>query len=161
MQDKLTTGFQIPGRTDHAVKWADAGQLMSVFCSDTRYGRMQGIELYKRLLPPLSSGQYAIAHKKIDSEILGNNLDAPVAAVLWARVSDKVHETLMSKQDIPFLLVNEWDSGANHWIIDTAGDIKTCGQLIDKLHREQFGNRPFHAFMNFGEGKVNVRSFGV
>lgn len=161
MSDKLLSGFQVPQRTDHAIKWGDAGQLMAVFCIDERYGKMHAKDLYARLLPAISSGQYAIGHKLIDAEIAGGQINAPVASVLWARVSDKLHSRLKAMKEIPYLTPVEWDSGPNHWIIDAAGEIDACGKLIDRLHREQFGKQPFHAFMNLGDGKVQVRGFGT
>lgn len=143
------------------ARWADAGQLMAVFATDPRYKDMTGAELWFKIMPALSAGQYAIARanrKLADNE---TELPAPVAAILWARVDDATHRSFLSATTAPRLNLWEWSSGENFWIMDSPGDPRVAGKLLDQLHRDRFRGRPFAAFMNKGDGTITPRQFGV
>ena len=141
-------------------RWADAGQIMSVFCADKRYKDMSGEALYLKIMPALSLGQYVILRKPRKLFGVDETLPSPIAAILWAKVSDRIHEMFLAATTPVSLAVGDWDSGDNYWIIDAPGDQKAVGDALEALQQERFGEQPFTVFINPGDGRIRAKTFG-
>lgn len=155
----LSPGGALPARPPQEV-WADAGQLFAVFACDSRYAKQSLPDLWLRILPALSTGQYAIARRPAEVKGTDKMLAAPNAAVLYARVSAETDARLREARALPRLAFAEWMSGPHIWIIEAPGDQPTVGKLLDRLSRETFGTSGFSAVMLGKNGKYRVRDFG-
>ena len=149
-----------PDGRDIDETWRDAGQLFSLFCSDPRYGTRPGAELLGMILPALTLGQFAIARRPVQVGAAGPSLQMPRAGILWASVTDPVHERLRTATRAPLLRADEWAGGAHHWIVHAPGDQTAVGPLIDALRRDRLGNAPLNALMVGPKGRVKVRVLG-
>ncbi|MDJ0630061.1 MAG: toxin-activating lysine-acyltransferase [Rhodobacter sp.] len=152
---------ELPDNRTPEQKWADAGQIMSVFCSDPRYRELPGHVLYVKLMPALALGQYAILRKPMTIHGTEEVLPGPVGAILWARVNDELHQRFQNASELPRLDMSQWQSGDHFWIIDAPGDPKLVGQALERLHRERFGGNPFNAFIYKGAKGLTVRTLGA
>ena len=95
---------------------------MTVMGADPRYTTLTAGDLLAMILPPVTMGHFAIA--KAPTKLVGrdHSIPAPRAAILWARVSDKVDARLRAAREIPKLEAWEWNSGPIHWIVHTPGE---------------------------------------
>ncbi|SLN18158.1 RTX toxin acyltransferase family protein [Roseovarius gaetbuli] len=134
---------------------------MAVFCNDPRYQDLPGYALYLKTMPAIGFGQYAIARKTMQLADTKTVMPAPFGAVLWAKVSDALHQKFLTATQMPVLAMPDWDSGDHFWIIDSPGDQRVVGGLLDALYRQQFGEQPFHAFMIKKDGSLSTRQFGA
>lgn len=141
-------------------RWADAGQMMSVFCADPRYRDLTGQSLFIKIMPALSAGQYAIVRRPMTLEGSDQTLPGPVAAVLWARVSDDIHAGFLAATEIPRVSLGDWNSGDHFWIIDAPGDPRIAGKAVEALQRSQFGRNVVNVFVFEGPGKLTIRQLG-
>jgi len=151
--------YEVPIDRTPTERWADTAQLMAVLCNDKRYQDLPGYALYVKTIPVIGYGQYAIARKQMQLAETNAVLPAPAAAILWARVSDDVHAKLLGATQMPTLTAGEWNSGDHFWIIDTPGDQKLMGGLLEALQRHAFAGQSFHAFMIKPDGALSIREF--
>jgi hemolysin-activating ACP:hemolysin acyltransferase len=91
------------------------------------------------VVPALMAGQFAIA----EAQSKETGAVAPMAAVLWAMVSEDVDRRLSAELDKPIRLqASEWRSGNIPWIVAALGEPNTTGQLLGQLSKNVFKDRP-------------------
>lgn len=117
----------------------DFSQVCAVLMRDAQYKNLRVGDLEWLVLPPLIVGQsrVAMARRGNDGPVL------PVAAVLWARVSDAVDKRLSENLDKPPVLrANEWNSGNNVWLVTLAGAKQALPTLITDLQKTVLKGQP-------------------
>ncbi len=107
------------------------------------------------LVPAVLSNQFSIAEaRNRDSGPL-----RPVAAVLWAKVSEETDERLCSDLDRPLRLrPDEWASGDIVWIIDAIGPAKIVNSTVDRMRETVFADRPVKTRALGKDGKRMIRT---
>lgn len=103
--------------------------------------------------PALVRGQFAVA----DAQSKETGVVIPVAAVLWAYVSEEVDARLSTHSGDPLRLTPaEWRSGDIPWIILTIGDPKVLGGLLNQLTRTVFKERAPKLRIKGADGNIVV-----
>ena len=117
------------------------GNMVTIMMQSPHHKNIRLAELYRRLVPPLLINQFRIAEaRKKDS---GATL--PVGLILWARVSDEVHQRLLAQLDKTFDLgPQDWRSGDNYWIIDAIGPDRFVAPLLSDLRERDFKGKAVH-----------------
>jgi cytolysin-activating lysine-acyltransferase len=88
------------------------------------------------VVPPMQLGQYAVMVASV------NGKQAPVAAALWASVSDEVDKRLCESFTIPIkLLPDEWKSGNVLWLIEAVGEASAISHLLGQIQLRIFKAR--------------------
>jgi hemolysin-activating ACP:hemolysin acyltransferase len=99
--------------------------------------------------PGIASGQFAIAHRSDPR----NGAQTAVAVVLWALVSDLVHQRLMAASGKPKLKPEEWTSGAVPWLIEAAGEAEATRNLLKSLVAKKFADTGLNMMQLGADGK--------
>ncbi len=117
---------------------ASFGQIVALMARSDAHRLTNLAELEWLIMPAIASGQFLIAEAQ--SKSLG--LVAPIAAVLWACVSDEVDARLCASADRPGRLrPEEWRSGSTIWIIEAFGEPSARQALIEKLKESIFAEK--------------------
>lgn len=136
---------------------ANFGNIVTLFMQSPGHKQLKLEDLPARIVMPLVNNQFLIAegHKK------DTGYSFPVAVVLWARVSDEVDQRLSSQDlDEPIVLAQgEWTGGENYWLIESIGEQRFVQQLLDRLCREVFKDKPVKARVADKDGKRRVEVF--
>lgn len=132
------TPQQIGGAVSKLLS-ADIGDIAVLFSRSPAHKHYTFADIEWMILPAVISGQAYIAelqHKE-------HGARAPVAAVLWARVSTDVDARLTANISHKLRLrADEWQSGEIHWIIDIAGEAHAIAGALAELAQTQLkGNR--------------------
>lgn len=125
---------QIGGAVSKLVS-ASIGDIAVVFSRSPRHKHFSLADIEWLILPAVVTGQAYVAelqHKEHGGR-------APVAAVLWASVSDEIDQRLLANpgQQIK-LRPDEWKSGDHIWIVDVAGDPRTITDALARLAASLF-----------------------
>ncbi|MGE5266010.1 MAG: toxin-activating lysine-acyltransferase [Deltaproteobacteria bacterium] len=105
------------------------------------------------IVPALMAGQFAIA----EAQSKETGAVAPMAAVLWAMVSEDVDRRLAAELDKPVRLQpSEWRSGDIPWVIAALGEPNTTGQLLGQLSKTVFKERPAKLRTRGPDGKAFI-----
>ena len=137
---------------------ASFGEIVSLLMRTPAYKSMALGSLDNVVVPAVVSGQFLIAQAQSKS----NGLTAPVAAVLWASVSEEVDRRLSSELDRPVQLQsNEWRSGDVPWLILTVGDQRMVNELIAQLQKTSCKGRTIKTRTKSPDGRVTVREIQV
>ena len=106
------------------------GSVVSVFMRSRNAKGMTLAQVESLVVPAVVSGQFVFA----EAQSKANGMVAPIAAVLWANVSDEVDLRLSSNLDRPVELAPaEWSGGEQVWLMAAAGDQRLVGGLVKKL----------------------------
>jgi hemolysin-activating ACP:hemolysin acyltransferase len=131
------------------------GNIVTILMQSQHYKTMQLHELKERVVPPLLANQFRVA----EAGVKGSGQTAPVALLLWARVSNEVHERLSAMLDKPLELApDEWQSGEHYWIIDAIGDQRFLTPLLTELRKNEFKGRTVH-YRAHTNGEPELRTF--
>ena len=132
---------------------ATFGEIVSVFM---RTKELKGVPigaLETMVVPAIATGQYLIARTQSKE----NGMTAPVAAVLWASVSEDVDQRLSSELDKPIKLEpKEWKSGDIPWLICVAGDRRVVDGMLKKLQSDAFNNIPIKMRARGQDGQTTI-----
>ncbi len=105
------------------------------------------------VIPALQTGQFAVA----DAQSKETGTVVPLAAVLWAMVSESVDQRLSQSLDQPLRLEpQEWRSGSIPWVIAAFGDTKVVGGLLQQLAGSVFKAQPAKMRARSADGKPFV-----
>ena len=133
------------------------GQIVSLMARSPQFRQAKLADLRWLVVPAIRSSQVAVAEAR---DAAGHA--SPVAAVLWARVSDEVDLRLTDSPTLPPQLKKEdWSSGEIPWVVVAVGAEKACGATIAQISRTVFDGRNMKMSVRGGDGKVAVRSLTV
>jgi hemolysin-activating ACP:hemolysin acyltransferase len=105
-------------------------------------------------LPAVANRQCAL----VEAQSKANGQVAPVAAVLWARVSADVDKRLSEQLDEPVRLTpEEWRSGDILWLVDAVGDDRAVAGLVQQLRAKEWEGRPVKARLADATGQIKIR----
>lgn len=114
------------------------GEMVGLFMRSPNHKYNTLTDLEWMVLPGLLTGQYRVAEAR-DQE---TGQTAPVAAVLWAEISDERDKEFTDNIDRPVRLKpNEWKSGKNIWIIEVVGNGDIARQLLGLLRQTEFQDK--------------------
>lgn len=159
-----------PSNTETSVKPDDAklrmlraqqiniafSQIVTLMMRSQRFRHVFLAELEWLLAPGVATGQFLITETK-SSE---NGFPTPIAAVLWATVSEDVNTRLTNNGVKPQLKPGEWASGNIPWLIETVGEPNAAGALVKKLAEETFAQVGLRVMERQADGKMLVRVLG-
>lgn len=127
------------------------GNMVSVLMQSEAYASLPLLALRSRIVPPLMHDQFRLA--EVSKNGSGNTI--PAAMILWAQVSDSVHDRMMKILDAPFeLAAAEWKSGDNFWIVDAVGVSRFLTPLITELRKTEFKDQKVHYRARSDEGPI-------
>ncbi len=128
---------------------AKFGDMVTILMQSKHHQDLRLADLRNRIVPPLLNKQYRVTEAgKGDTGV-----SVPAALILWARVSDSVHERLKAGINAPFdLTSDEWQSGENYWIIDIVGEQRCLAQGLTDLRKTDFKDKIIHYRVHGKEG---------
>ncbi len=125
------------------------GQIVGLLMRAPNFRSMPLSNLESLLLPALVKGQYLIAEKQQQE----NGFSVPVAALVWALVSDDIDQKMSQSQGRSInLKATDWRSGENAWITTAIGDKALLAPLIDRLRKTALKGRKVKFFSATPEG---------
>jgi cytolysin-activating lysine-acyltransferase len=134
---------------------ASIGDIALVFSRSPTHKHYTYADLEWMILPAVASEQYYVAefqHKEIGAR-------APVAAVLWASVSDETDHRLGANPGQKIRLrPDEWKSGEHLWIVDLAGDPGVVAHTLQMLATTRFKDATVKLAMHDGAGGARVET---
>ena len=132
---------------------ASIGDIAVVFSRSPRHKHYSLADIEWLIVPAVVTGQAYIAelqHKEHGGR-------APVAAVLWASVSDEVDQRLSANAGAKIRLKpEEWKSGEHLWIVDVAGDPRAIADALARLASTDLKHSSAKLVMPDARGKQNV-----
>lgn len=133
---------------------ASVGEIVGLMMRSPRHRDRKLSDLRWLVLPAIRAGQYAL----IQAQSKSHGFTAPVAAVLWARVSVDVDKRLSEKLDEPIRLgPREWRSGDIHWLVDAIGDDRGVAALVQRLRDKEWKDKVVKARVTNAKGEVKLR----
>lgn len=128
----------LQGPTPDEIRFAVTfTRIVSVLTRSPHYKHYTLGDLEWLVVPPILGGQCAVMEAKI------NDRQVPVAAALWASVSEEVDKRLLQNLTTAFKLrPDEWRSGDILWLIDAVGDAKSVALLLTQVQETIFKERP-------------------
>ena len=134
----------------HSLAFA---QIVSLLMRSAQHKRYPIGALEWLVIPPLLTGQFSIAEARSKQ----SGASAPVAVVLWARVSPEVDKRLSENLDRPIQLrPREWRSGDLLWVVEAVGDARVLPPLLKRLGESTFKGREVKVRRRGADGKVAV-----
>ena len=105
------------------------GEIVAILMRNPAYRHLFLADLEWLVAPALAAGQFAVAraqHKE-------SGQTAPIAAILWANVSEDVDARLTSQLGGPVRLKpHEWKSGPITWLVEGIGEPRAVKALIEQ-----------------------------
>jgi cytolysin-activating lysine-acyltransferase len=136
---------------------ATMGRIVRLMSRSPRHRDHKLADVEWLALPAVRTGQCAL----IEAQSKAHGHVAPVAAVLWARVSAEVDKRLSDKLDGPIRLApGEWRSGDILWLVDAIGDDRAIAGLVQDLWAREWKGKPVKARLADASGQVKVRLIG-
>jgi hemolysin-activating ACP:hemolysin acyltransferase len=109
---------------------ASIGDIAMVFSRSPHHKHYTFADLEWMIAPAVMTGQFYVA--EVQHPELGTR--APVAAVLWASVSDETDQRLSGHPTHRIRLrPDEWQAGPHVWIVDVAGEQASIGKALMAL----------------------------
>lgn len=134
---------------------AKFGNMVTIMMQSPLHEKITLSDLHDHLVPALLHNQYCMAEAK-NSE---TGETVPVGLILWAVVSDNIHNRLKSSPEpLIHLSKAEWKSGDNFWIIDAIGPQKILIPLLTNLRKTEFKKKTVHYRAHSEEGII-VKTF--
>ncbi len=134
---------------------ANLGAVVAIMMRSPEHRNASLSEIESLVGPPLGLDQIAIVEAR-DSK---TGVVAPVAAVLWALVSDEVDANLSNVDDPkPRMEPRDWRSGPIPWIISAIGHKAAVTQLLEQFVTSRFPDSPpkIRIRDNDGTAKIGV-----
>jgi cytolysin-activating lysine-acyltransferase len=133
---------------------ATMGRIVRLMSRSPRHRDHKLSDLEWLALPAVRTGQCAL----VEAQSKTHGHVAPVAAVLWARVSAEVDKRLSDKLDEPIRLApSEWRSGDILWLVDAIGDDRAIAGLVQQLRAKEWKDKPVKARVTDANGHVKTR----
>ncbi len=132
---------------------ASLGQIVGLMMRAPQHRQAFLGDLDWLVVPAIVSSQFAV-HEAHDPR---SGVKLPVAAVMWARVSEDVDARLSANIGVrPRLKPEEWTSGSIPWLIDVVGDQNTVGPLVKALVEQRFKATGLKTYARGADGKPTV-----
>ena len=132
---------------------ASLGQIVGLMMRTPQHRQEFLGDLDWLVVPALVSNQFVV-HEALDPR---SGIKLPVAAVLWARVSEEVDARLTASiRNRPKLKPDEWTSGSIPWLIEVVGDQKTVRTLVKALVEKRFKETGLKTYARGADGKPTV-----
>lgn len=113
---------------------ASLGQIASLLMRSRNHRFMMMAELEWAILPAIATRQFRVA-EGVSTEA---GVVAPIAAIIWASVSDDIDKRITQNIDQPIRLKpEEWRSGKNVWIIEAVGEPKAINAVLQHLKQNE------------------------
>jgi len=112
---------------------ASFGDIVGLMMRSPRFKDFSLADLEWLVLPALQTGQCLVMEQTDRTGTVG-----PLAAILWARVSEDVEARLRSDGEakrFPRLTPQEWTCGTRPWLVAATGDRNAVARLIDVAGR--------------------------
>ena len=134
---------------------ASIGDIAVVFSRSPGHKHYTYADLEWMILPAVLSGQYYVA----EFQHTETGARTPVAAVLWASVSDETDRRLAATPGQKIRLrPDEWASGQHLWIVDLAGEPQVIAHALQMLATTRFKDAPVKLAMHDGAGGARVET---
>jgi cytolysin-activating lysine-acyltransferase len=134
---------------------ASMGDLIGLMARSPRHRDHKLADIRWLVVPALRTGQYSLATAQSKS----NGYTSPVAAVLWASVSDEVDKRIAGDLSAPIRLApREWKGGDNLWLVDAIGDNRLVGEMVKRLQTKEWKGRAVKARVVDAQKQVVVRT---
>lgn len=158
MDDRHVSAVQPSSRDKNRLRShlaaARFGGAVALMLNSVRHRNMPLDALRSMLIPPMTRNQMILV--EAGAEKTGEA--APVALVLWAKVSAETHKRLTENLEKPMLLAPaEWDAGENYWIIDAIGQERFVAPAIRSLREGALKGKEVH-FRAKDDAGVSVRT---
>lgn len=128
------------------------GAVVAVCCrSKSHRGRTLG-DIEQMVRPAILSGQFSLAEATNQK----NGMVTPVAAVLWASVSQGVDRRLSSGEPAK-LQAADWKSGNIIWIVDAVGETRMLDAMVKRLRERTWKGRTVKVRARSTNGKLSTR----
>jgi len=128
-------------------------QIIGVLMRSEHYKHYSLADLEWLVVPPMLAGQFRIGEVKPKT---GGS--APVAVVLWARVSADVDKRLTETGNAPIRLrPDEWTSGDILWLVHAAGQPRFVRDVLKQLNETVFKGREVRVRTPGKDGKLTVQ----
>jgi len=122
-----------PDEIRFAIQFA---RITSVLMRSPHYKHYTLADLEWLVVPPTLFGQCVI----MDAN--SNGRSTPVAAALWAFVSEDVDKKISESQTVPIKLrPDEWRSGDILWLVDAVGDNRVLPTFLKHLRENVFNGQ--------------------
>jgi cytolysin-activating lysine-acyltransferase len=134
---------------------ATMGELIGLMARSPRHRDHKLADIRWLVVPAIRTGQYSLATAQSKS----NGYTSPVAAVLWASVSDEVDKRIAGDLSAPIRLApREWKGGDNLWLVDAIGDNRLVGEMVKRLQTKEWKGRAVKARVVDAQKQVVVRT---
>ena len=145
LDDKLVSAAQPTAASKNRLRShlaaARLGGAVALMLGSPRHRKLPLGMLRRSLIPPMTRSQMIL----VEAGAADTGEAAPVAMVLWAKVSDETHERLIKDIDRAMILdPTEWDSGENYWIIDAIGQERFVAPAIRSLRKGALNGKTVH-----------------
>lgn len=131
------------------------GQLVGLLTRSQPHQSMTIADIKRGLIAPIMLGQYVLAGRQTDE----NAGSSPVAALLWARVSDTVDARLTAAKSARIELAsNEWRSGDIVWLTEAVGDLRLIPNMVARLRATDPTIRTIRVASPSSDGTMTVRT---
>jgi cytolysin-activating lysine-acyltransferase len=129
------------------------GEVVSVMMRAQQFRDLPLSQLQEVVVPPLMLGQFLVAEAQSKSQ----GFVTPVAAALWARVSNDVDQRLSQNLEAPVQLApKDWNSGDIGWLIVLVGNVQALAPLLKQLQETTFKGHPVKMRARGKDGKKVV-----
>ena len=136
---------------------ASFGQIVSLMMRHPEFRSVPISELEVLVWPAIGTGQFLIGEAQSKSR----GFMSPVAAVLWATVSEDLDRRFEGAPDQHIRLApKDWKSGDIPWLVMTLGDQRIVKGLMDKLCETGLQGRAIKLRAKDKNGKATVITLG-
>jgi len=118
---------------------ASFGEIVSLLMRTQDFKNMRLTGLEDLVVPAITTGQFMIA----EAQAKESGFTAPVAAILWASVSEEIDQKLSKTNGEPVKLApKDWKSGDIPWLIIAAGDKRLIKAILQRVQETTLKGRP-------------------
>lgn len=126
------------------------GSIVSIMMRTPNLRKVSLAEVEALVVPAVATGQFAVA----EAQSKENGATAPVAAVLWACVSEEVDRKLSGEGGEPVKLEpKDWKSGDIPWLVMAIGDKRFLKNMLEQVQTKSLNGRPLKTRQPSGAGQ--------
>ena len=128
------------------------GSIVSIMMRTPNLRQATLADVEALVVPAVATGQFAVA----EAQSKENGATAPVAAVLWANVSEEVDHRLSVEGDKPVKLEpKDWKSGDIPWLVMAIGDKRFLKSMLEQVQSKTLNGRPLKTRKMSGNGQAS------